>query len=140
MFVFIREFFRDWLIQLHWLYLTRILHMKIHRTAKVSLSARLDKAYPVGIIIKDGAYVAGGARVFAHDYCRGINTETVIGTNNFIGADAIIMPGVVLGENVVVGAGAVVTRNVESGCVVAGNPAKILREGIELGVHGQMIR
>jgi acetyltransferase-like isoleucine patch superfamily enzyme len=46
----------------------------------------------------------------------------------WIGAKAIILPGVVIGENSVVGAGSVVTRSVPSRVVVAGNPARIIRE------------
>jgi acetyltransferase-like isoleucine patch superfamily enzyme len=42
------------------------------------------------------------------------------------------MGGVRIGDQVVVGAGAVVTRDVPSNCIVAGNPARIVREGIEM--------
>ena len=48
----------------------------------------------------------------------------VIGDNCFIGAGAIIMPGVSIGSNYVVGAGAVVTRSVPHNVVVAGVPAR----------------
>jgi acetyltransferase-like isoleucine patch superfamily enzyme len=46
-----------------------------------------------------------------------------------IGANATILPGVIIGENAVVGSGSVVTRNVPSGAVVAGNPARVLMKG-----------
>jgi acetyltransferase-like isoleucine patch superfamily enzyme len=48
----------------------------------------------------------------------------VIGDNCFIGASAVIMPGVSIGPNSVVGAGAVVTRSVSANSVVAGVPAR----------------
>jgi len=48
----------------------------------------------------------------------------VIGDNCFIGAGAIILPGVSIGSNSVVGAGAVVTRSVLGNVVVAGVPAR----------------
>ena len=51
---------------------------------------------------------------------------TIIEDNCFIGARAIIMPGVTIGPNSVVGAGAVVTRNVPPDSVVAGVPAKVI--------------
>jgi len=44
-----------------------------------------------------------------------------------IGVGAIILPGVTIGKGVQVGAGAVVTKNVEAYTVVAGNPAKVIR-------------
>lgn len=44
-----------------------------------------------------------------------------------IGANATLLPGVVIGENALVGAGAVVTRHVPAGAVVAGNPARVIK-------------
>ncbi len=42
----------------------------------------------------------------------------------WLGAGAIVLPGVTIGEDAVVGAGAVVTRDVERGAVVVGSPAR----------------
>lgn len=51
-----------------------------------------------------------------------------IGSNVWIGAGALILPGVEIGDDAIVGAGAVVTRSVAPGATVAGNPARpILR-------------
>ena len=50
-----------------------------------------------------------------------------IGDNVWIGAHAVINPGVTLGDNVVVASGAVVTKSFEDNVVIAGVPAKILR-------------
>lgn len=46
----------------------------------------------------------------------------------WVGANVVILPGVIVGENSVVGAGSVVTRNIPARTLVAGNPAKIIRE------------
>jgi acetyltransferase-like isoleucine patch superfamily enzyme len=51
-----------------------------------------------------------------------------IGDGCWIGARAIILPGVTLGKRVLVAAGAVVTRDAPDDCLVAGNPARIVRE------------
>jgi maltose O-acetyltransferase len=51
----------------------------------------------------------------------------VIGDGAWLGAGAIVLPGVRVGENAVIGAGAVVTRDVEKSTVVAGNPARVIR-------------
>lgn len=52
-----------------------------------------------------------------------------IGKDSWIGANAIILPGVILGEHTVVGAGSVVTKSfIEGWCVIAGNPAEKIRE------------
>ena len=47
--------------------------------------------------------------------------------NAWIGARAVILPGVTVGENAVVAAGAVVTKDVEANTVVGGNPARVIR-------------
>jgi acetyltransferase-like isoleucine patch superfamily enzyme len=49
-----------------------------------------------------------------------------IGSEVFVGAYTIILPGVEIGDRVVIGAGSVVARSVPSGVVIAGNPARIL--------------
>ena len=49
-----------------------------------------------------------------------------------IGANATILPGVVIGENALVGAGSVVIKDVPDGAVVAGNPARIIKDISEL--------
>jgi len=50
-----------------------------------------------------------------------------IGHRAWIGAGAIILPGVTVGDDAVVGAGAVVTRDVAPRTVVAGNPARVIK-------------
>lgn len=58
---------------------------------------------------------------------RGMASPVHIGDNVWIGAKAIILPGVTVGNNVVIGAGAVVTKDVPDNVVVGGNPAKIIK-------------
>lgn len=53
--------------------------------------------------------------------------EIHIGKNCFIGCNTIILKGTVLGDDCVVGAGAVVGGKFEDNCVIAGNPAKVIR-------------
>ena len=60
---------------------------------------------------------------------QGISTNpVVIGDDVWIGANAVILPGVTIGRHVVVAAGAVVTKDVPDNCVVGGIPAKILKD------------
>lgn len=54
--------------------------------------------------------------------------EIKIGKNCFIGCNCIILKGTVLGDGCVVGAGAVVAEKFEDNCVIAGNPAKVIRK------------
>lgn len=120
------------------LYLTKVWGMEIHPSVVMSLSARMDKTHPRGIHVGEGTYIAFDAAVLAHDMTRAIKTDTRIGRNCFIGARSIILPGVTIGDNCVVGSGAVVTKDVPAGCAVAGNPAQVIRSGIETLKFGRL--
>lgn len=50
-----------------------------------------------------------------------------IGNNVFIGYRSIILPGVTIGNDVVIAAGSIVTKSIEDGCLVGGNPAKVIK-------------
>ncbi len=55
------------------------------------------------------------------------NMPVHIGRNCWIGAGAIIMPGVTIGDNTVIGAGSVVTKDIPSDVVAVGNPCRVMR-------------
>lgn len=52
--------------------------------------------------------------------------KITIGDYTYIGESCMIMPGVKIGSNVIVGAGSVVTKSIPDGCMVAGNPIRII--------------
>lgn len=86
-----------------------------------------------GIILEDNVFI--GANVtFTNDlYPRSKNEDwtlmkTIVRKGATIGAGSTILPGIEIGENAMVGAGSVVTKNIPSGEVWAGNPAKFLRK------------
>lgn len=59
----------------------------------------------------------------------------VIGANVWIGAGALILPGVRIGDDAIIGAGAVVTRDVAAGATVGGNPARPLHAARPAGAE-----
>lgn len=56
------------------------------------------------------------------------NLPVRIGKNCWIGAGAIILPGVTIGDNTIIGAGSVVTKDIPANVVAVGNPCRVMRE------------
>ncbi|MEH6589178.1 MAG: acyltransferase [Halioglobus sp.] len=88
------------------------------------------------VVIGDGVMMANGVYITDSDwhtiYDRTVRDERVtpvhIGDNVWLGDHATVLKGVTIGENSVVAARAVVTRDVPANVVVAGNPAKVVKE------------
>jgi acetyltransferase-like isoleucine patch superfamily enzyme len=129
-----------WLNRVRWLVYTRIWGMDIDPTAVVSLKARLDRTNPTGVHIGRHSYVALNACILTHDMTRQHRADVWIRENCFVGACAVILPGVTVGPNSIVAAGAVVTRDVPPNTIAAGNPARVLRSEINVGRYGVLRR
>lgn len=93
---------------------------------------------PYLITIGDNVRITNGVRFATHDggvhVLRNMGVDNIdvfgkiiIGDNVFIGWNSIILPNVTIGNNVVIGAGSIVTHSIPDNCVVAGNPAKIIK-------------
>jgi acetyltransferase-like isoleucine patch superfamily enzyme len=93
-----------------------------------------------GVTIEDEVFIGHGVMFINDKYPRATTgagqlqteadwtcTPTLIKRGASIGSNATILCGVTVGENAIVGAGSVVTRDVPPGAVVAGNPARIIR-------------
>lgn len=87
----------------------------------------------VAVEIGDGTQIGPGVQILAADHPRDpaerasgleFGRPVRIGCNVWIGAGAIILPGVTIGDDALVGAGSVVTRDVAAGATVVGNPAR----------------
>ena len=93
-----------------------------------------------GIKIGQGTIFSHEIQVFARNHCydardleflpydsRFVSEKVVIGEYVWVGARAIILPGVTIGDGAVIGAGAVVTKDVPPCAIVGGNPAKVIK-------------
>lgn len=112
----------------------------IGKHVQIAKDAQLDRLHPDGIYIDDYSMISVDAMVIAHDYFNGRGkVETRIGKHCVIGGRAYISGGVTLGDHVFVAACSVVTKNVPNNCLVAGNPARIIRTGIKISDSWQFI-
>jgi acetyltransferase-like isoleucine patch superfamily enzyme len=102
--------------------------------ALICPGVRIDSAS--GVRIGAGSMIAAGAYLTDADWHGLYDRTRLIGAtapielaeNVWIGDGAVVCKGVQLGRNAIVGAGAVVTRNVPADVVVAGNPARVVKE------------
>ena len=74
------------------------------------------------------AYLCTGTHDFTDPCLQLITKPIMIGKNSFIGARAMILPGVCIGDQVIVGAMSVVSKDVPDHQIVVGNPAKKIGE------------
>jgi len=94
-----------------------------------------------GVTVEDEVFIGHGVTFINDLYPRATTTEgslqteqdwkvvpTLVKKGASIGSGATILAGVTIGEGAIVGAGSVVTKDVPARAVVAGNPARILRE------------
>ncbi len=132
----LRSKLRKALVALRVHMLRRIWGMDIGAGARISLKARLDKTNPRGIHIGADTGIGPDAVILTHDFVASKHTDTWIGRNCHIGAQAIVTAGVRIGDSCIVAPGSVVMRDVPSGCLVAGNPARVIEKDLQLGPWG----
>ncbi len=116
--------------------------VEIQKNASVGRQCKISSHTFVceGVTIEDNVFIGHGVMFINDIYPRAtangqLQTEadwkverTVIKNGASIGTGATILANVTIGENAIVGAGSVVTKNVPANCIVAGNPAKVLRK------------
>jgi acetyltransferase-like isoleucine patch superfamily enzyme len=134
----LRNFIRFIVISIRHFIFVNIYKMNIDKTARISFGTKLDKTNPTGVFIGKESYFASGAYMFTHDFSRNMKMNTYVGKCCFIGANAIIMAGVKIGDEVIVGSGAIVTKDVPPNSIVVGNPAKVIKSGIQTKKFGQL--
>lgn len=101
----------------------KIPHNFVYKQGKLVIGDRVSIAPSVIVILSSHSNFSNVSQSVSQK-----ERYVIIGNDVWIGAGAIIMNGVTIGEGAIVGAGSVVTRDVPPFTVVAGNPARIIKE------------
>lgn len=127
--------------------------VEIQKNAKVGTNCKISSHTFIceGVTIEDNVFIGHGVTFINDRYPRAtgpggeLQTErdwnvspTLVKRGASIGSGATILCNVTIGENAIVGAGSVVTQDVPMNSVVAGNPARVLRQLAKAAVCGRM--
>ena len=116
--------------------------VEIQKGARVGRNCKISSHTFIceGVTVEDEVFVGHGVNFINDKYPRATNADgqlqtdadwtaerTVVRRGASIGTGSTILGGVEIGERAIVGAGSVVTRDVPADSIVAGNPARIIR-------------
>jgi acetyltransferase-like isoleucine patch superfamily enzyme len=117
--------------------------VEIQKNARVGKNCKISSHSFVceGVVIEDNVFIGHGVTFINDPYPRATTEDgtlqserdwkvetTVIKKGASIGSGATILCNVTIGEHAIVGAGSVVTKDVPAHAIVAGNPARMLRQ------------
>jgi len=117
--------------------------VEIQKNASIGANCKISSHTFIceGVHIGDGVFVGHNVTFINDKHPRSVNTdgsmqteadwavvETFVKDGASIGSSATILCGITIGENAIVGAGAVVTKDVPPNTIVAGVPAKVIKE------------
>jgi acetyltransferase-like isoleucine patch superfamily enzyme len=108
--------------------------VEIQKNVKIGNDTRIQSHSFIceGVIIGKHCFISHGT-IFTNDLFDSPSIEnwimrkTIVGDNVRIGSNVTLLP-VNIGNNAIIGAGSVVTKDVPPNCVVAGNPAKVIKK------------
>lgn len=130
--------FRNALIRWRNRWLQKSKGVVLGENCSLSLSSRFVSNRPGDIVIGSETLIAFKTLFLTRDLLTGEVKPIRIGSRCFIGGGSVILPGVTVGDECIVGGGAVVFEDVPPRSIVTGNPARVLRSGIEVGRWGRL--
>ena len=108
--------------------------LTLGRGGYINVGARIDcwKSISIG----DGTVIGPDVVIYDNDcHCMGSadfgGQAITIGNHVWIGTRVVILKGVTIGDSAVIAAGSVVVKDIPPGCLAAGVPAKVIRQGVE---------
>lgn len=116
--------------------------VEVQKNAKIGSNCKISSHTFIceGVVVEDNVFIGHNVTFINDRYpratsaCGQLQTEsdwsvvkTLVKKSASIGSSSTLLCGVTVGEHSIVGAGSVVTKDVPAYCIVAGNPARILR-------------
>jgi acetyltransferase-like isoleucine patch superfamily enzyme len=138
--IIILELLAPWVQRIRFKLLRLKGYSNISANAIIESKVNLDRVYPESIYIGASSLVASSVTLLCHEHVYRepgnsklpLHKPVRIGRRCFIGVSAIVLPGVTIGDDCIIGAGSIVTKDIPSGSIAVGNPARIIRSGIRL--------
>ncbi|WLR41456.1 acyltransferase [Bacillus carboniphilus] len=122
----------------NWLYRT-FLRMKVDRETSFALMVMLDVMFPEKISVGRNCVIGYNTTILTHEYLIDEYRlgDVKIGNEVMIGANSMILPGVIIGDRAIVSAGTVVHKDVPEGSFVGGNPMRVIYTKEEMEKRNQ---
>lgn len=127
---------RNLLIEGRRRWLERTVGVALHPSVSASMSSTFVGGKAGCISVGEKTLIAFKTLLIAREPGGAIRPIN-IGKHCFIGGGSMILPGVTIGDECIIAAGAVVTSDIPARCIAAGNPARILREDIDVLPYGR---
>lgn len=117
--------------------------VEIQKNASIGQNCKISSHTFIceGVTIKDNVFIGHGVNFINDSYPRATNHQgnlqtekdwkvepTLVNKGASIGSGSTILSNIIIGENAIVGAGSVVTKNIPPNTIVAGNPARLMRQ------------
>ena len=85
----------------------------------------------LGCAISDNVCISDSDSHFIDGRKEAMMSPIIIGDHVWIGKNVTVLKGVHIGDGAIIGAGSVVTKDIPARCLAVGNPARVIREGVE---------
>lgn len=105
--------------------------MSVEIPDKLKIGKNLNIYHGIGIVINTNTKIGDNVSIrqnttLGSKYDGGPCPK--IGNNVDIGCNVVIIGDIYIGDNVIIGAGSIVTKSFPDNCIIAGNPAKLIKE------------